>query len=132
MKKNKINFLALIIISITLTFCSKGDSQSDSQISALPEIAKYSVSISASEGGVVDTQSGTFNAGTVITVTASPNEGYEFVGWTGSDETATQNTLTVNSNIVLVANFRLIPITEYTITVNAGVGGVVSSGGTFA
>jgi len=67
MKKNKINFLALIIISITLTFCSKGDSQSDSQISALPEITKYSVSISASEGGVVDTQSGTFNAGTVIT-----------------------------------------------------------------
>ncbi len=132
MKKNKINFLALIIISITLTFCSKGDSQSDSQISALPETTKYSVSISASEGGVVDTQSGTFNAGTVITVTASPNEGYEFVGWTGSDETTTQNTLTVNSNIVLVANFRLIPITEYTITVNAGVGGVVSSGGTFA
>ena len=102
MKKNKINFLALIIISITLTFCSKGDSQSDSQISALPETTKYSVSISASEGGIVDTQSGTFNAGTVITVTASPNEGYEFVGWTGSDETATQNTLTINSNVVLV------------------------------
>ena len=33
---------------------------------------------------------------------------------------------------MLVANFRLIPITEYTITVNAGDGGVVSSGGTFA
>tara|TARA_B100002051_G_scaffold264674_1_gene289798 strand:- start:670 stop:2289 length:1620 start_codon:yes stop_codon:yes gene_type:complete len=46
---------------------------------------KYSLNIVASpqDGGIITPQSGTFNSGENVGITAKPNEGYSFDGWTG-------------------------------------------------
>ena len=122
----------LFFLSNLIIFsCSKGDSDSPTKVESTP-VVKYQVSISSTEGGSVNTQSGTFNAGTVLTITATPNDGYEFIGWTGSNEASMEITITVNSNIELTANFQLIPSPEFTVTTTAGVGGTVSQGGIFS
>ncbi len=120
-----------VLLYIIIFSCSKGDSDSSNQIEPTP-VVTYEVSISSSEGGSVNTQSGTYNAGTVLNITATPSNGYEFIGWTGSNETSMEITITVNSNIQLTANFQLIPSPEFTVTTSAGVGGTVSQGGIFS
>ena len=45
-----------------------------------------------------NTESGPYKAGTVLRITATPNDGYEFIGWTGSNETSMEITTTVNSD----------------------------------
>ena len=128
----KSNFNYLFFLSNLIIFsCSKADSDSPNEVEPKP-VATYDVSISSTEGGSVNTQSGTFNAGTVLTITATPNDGYQFIGWTGSNETSMEITITVNSNIQLTANFQLIPSPEFIVTTSAGVGGIVSAGGTFS
>ena len=126
MRLSSITLLWIFVFS-----CSKGDSDSTNQIEPTP-VVTYDVSISLSEGGSVNTQSGTYNAGTVLTITATPNDGYEFIGWTGSNETSMEIMIVVNSDIQLTANFQLIPSIEFTVTTSAGVGGIVSEGGTFS
>ena len=51
-----------------------------------PEVSQFTLTVTAGEGGSVTT-GGTYDEGTNVTVTATPAEGYEFVGWEGSDET---------------------------------------------
>ena len=112
--------LKYILLSIILFSCSKDeDSSIDTNFSSTDDsnpTVTYDVSISSTEGGSVNTQSGTFNAGTVLTITATPNDGYEFIGWTGSNETSMEITITVNSNVLLTANFQLIPINTSSVT----------------
>ena len=119
-----------LLLCIIIFSCSKGDSESTNQVEPTP-VVTYDVSISSSEGGSVNTQSGTYNAGTVLNITATPSSGYEFIGWTGSNETSMEIMIVVNSNIQLIANFQLIPSLEFTVTTSAGLGGTVSQGGTF-
>ena len=96
----------ILIVSFILVFCSKDDSASSNQLETNP-VVTYEVSISSSEGGRINiftrnggnTESGTYNAGTVLRITATPNDGYEFIGWAGSDETSMEITITVNSGI---------------------------------
>ena len=49
---------------------------------------------------------GTYDEGTSVTITATPNEGYEFVGWEGSDSSEASLSLTLNSNQTLNALFE--------------------------
>ena len=51
-------------------------------------------------------------------MTANPDEGYEFVGWEGSDATETELTISINSNITLNAIFREI-ITQETSSIDS-------------
>ena len=60
-----------------------------------PAPKQYILTVTAGEGGKVSTEGGTYDEGTSITITATPNEGYEFVGWVGSD--STDNSLPINS-----------------------------------
>ena len=70
-----------------------------------PDPTQYTLAVSAGEGGSVSTEGGTYDEGTSITVTASPDEGYEFVRWEGSDETERELVILINSNITLNAIF---------------------------
>lgn len=68
----------------------------------------FTVSANAAEGTVSQSlQQLEYMAGTEITLTATPQEGYTFVGWSGAD-TSSVNPLTVSvdSNMVLMANFE--------------------------
>ena len=62
-----------------------------------PVVTQYTLTVTASEGGSVSA-GGTFDDGTSVSVTATPAEGYEFVGWEGSTATEENLTITLNSN----------------------------------
>jgi len=60
-------------------------------------------------------------------VTAVPNEGYEFIGWSDGVATAERTDINVKSDIFVVAEFREIaPATAYTLIYNSSDGGFIS------
>ncbi|MCX7956892.1 MAG: InlB B-repeat-containing protein [Endomicrobia bacterium] len=97
------------------------------------------VSIDPSGAGTVNLNpsGGVYTAGTQVTLTAVPNSGYQFDGWSGN-LTGTTNpaTITMNSNKVVTANFSQQQQQTYTLTVSinpTGGGSVVlnPAGGTY-
>ena len=84
------------------------------------------------EGGSV-TGAGVYEEGTTVTLTATPNEGYEFVSWTnGGAEVSTNATYSfvIKANLALVANFKAVEATVYTISTEA-VNGTVTGAGVY-
>jgi plastocyanin len=79
-------------------------------------VTQYSLTVSAGAGGSVSTSGGTYDDGASISITATPNDGYEFTGWNGSDSTSSTITITINSNITIQALFNQVQITETTST----------------
>ena len=73
-----------------------------------PEPTQYTLTVSAGEGGTVSTEGGTYDEGTEVTLTATPDEGYEFIGWEGSDSDSNSLTVTLNGNTTVQAIFSLI------------------------
>jgi lysyl endopeptidase len=78
---------------------------------------------------------GTYDEGTVVTLTAVPASGWQFDGWSG-DLTGTTNptTITMNSNKTVTATFSEVTVTQYTLTVNTVGQGTVTlnpPGGTY-
>jgi uncharacterized repeat protein (TIGR02543 family) len=124
MKKLTLFFLGLILIS-----CGGGD---DEETLVPTNTVKYILTVSATSGGTVSSEGGTYDEGTEVTITATPAEGYEFVGWEGSDSTNETLTITLNSNQTIQAQFEPTAPTQYTLKVTTGEGGTVSSeGGTY-
>lgn len=70
-------------------------------------INSYTLSVTAGEGGSVSTEGGEYEEGTEVTITATPEEGYEFIGWIGSELTSSSITLTIGSNVTISANFQI-------------------------
>ena len=67
-------------------------------------VNSYTLTVTAGEGGSVSSEGGEYEEGTEVTITATPDEGYEFTGWSdGSSEESI--TLQVNSNLEITANF---------------------------
>lgn len=83
------------------------------------------VSAEAKNGSVAGV--GSYYAGDSVTLTATPDEGYEFAGWyNGNEKVSDENpyTFTVNGNITLKALF--VRIVRYSLTVTAGENGKIS------
>jgi plastocyanin len=76
-----------------------------------PAPTQYTLTVSAGEGGSVTT-GGTYDEGTNVTVTATPAEGYEFVGWEGSDETINSISITLSADTSLTALFQNTIVSE--------------------
>lgn len=57
------------------------------------ELEYYSVSVTSSDGGTVNTNGGYYKAGTQIKITATPDQGYVFSEWMGIN--SNENPLTV-------------------------------------
>ena len=101
------------------------------------QIKSYTVSVMAnpSEGGTVS-GSGTFNYGELRTVHAEPAYGFAFSNWTDDGDvvsTEADYTFKVTSTRTLVANFMVLQVDEYFISISAdpAEGGTVSGGGTY-
>jgi hypothetical protein len=120
LKINNMNKLLFLLFFITLISCSSEEEtpvQSVEQtpkpeITPSPTPTQYTLTVSSEEGGSVSTEGGTYDEGTTITITATPSEGYEFVGWLGSDETERELVISVNSNITLSPIFQVIQTNE--------------------
>ena len=90
----------------------------------------YTITVNASAGGTVD-GGGDYAAGSSVTLKATANSGYRFVGWMEGDQTVSTDTtyaFPANSNRSLNAQFEKV----YTVTVNASGGGTATGGGTYA
>ena len=93
--------------SLTITL------NADQTLQALFELIPiYTLTVTTSEGGEVSIEGGEYQEGTEVEVTATPNEGYEFVGWEGSDETSSELTFSINSNLDLSPIFQIIQTDE--------------------
>lgn len=92
---------------------------------------QYYISISAgANGSVNNTINGYHDAGTVLNLVATPDEGYQFVQWSDGNLQADRN-LVLMQDTVLMASFELIPqVEKYTVTVNGAEGGTTNLYGT--
>ena len=114
------NKLLFLLFCITLISCSSEEETPVQSVEQTPKPettpaptpTQYTLTVSSEEGGSVSTEGGTYDEGTTITVTATPSEGYEFVGWLGSDETERELVISVNSNITLSPIFQVIQTNE--------------------
>lgn len=95
-----------------------------------PAVVYYTVTAEADpvEGGTV-TGGNTVAAGQTVTLTATPNEGYDFIEWNDGNA-ENPRTITVTDNISLTAKFQL---KNFNLTVSAtpANGGAVTGGGTY-
>ena len=118
--------LSIYISLLFVLTCAKDESQTPntppSQITR-----QHTLLVSSGNGGSVSTTGGTFASGTQVSITATPNAGYSFSGWSNGS-TVNPLTLTLNSNTTVTANFQVI-VNSYTLTVTAGEGGSVSTEG---
>ena len=107
--------------------------QQELNINCAVATAPYTITAVADpeEGGTVD-GAGTYEGGTVITMTATPNAGYSFIHWKENGTTVSSNpnyTFIVSSDRNLVAFFSL-PL-NVSVTTNLAEGGTVTGAGTF-
>ncbi len=128
----KILIVSLLFILVT---CSKDDGYGPAEInsgssysynppssdygstsSTTTSVTQYSLTVTAGTGGSVSTSGGTYDDGSSVSITATPNDGYEFSGWNGSNSTNSTISVTINSNTIIEDLFTEIPITETTST----------------
>ena len=114
MKRALLPITLAILLSVLIYSCSSGDDDSapPSVIQTPtpePDATQYTLTVSAGEGGSVSSEGGTYDDGTEVKITATPNSGYIFSGWSdGSNDL--QITITLNSNASLSANFTKLNI----------------------
>jgi len=99
---------------------------------ACPEpVAKYNLTVNIAGTGTValNPNGGTYDAGTVVTLTANPDSNYTFTGWSGDLSGSTNpTTITMDSDKTITATFTE-KITQYTLTVTiVGNGSVTANG----
>ena len=88
---------------LTLLFsCSSPDNQTDPTTNQ--QTTEYTLTVNSGTGGTVSTSGGTYEQGSTVNVTATPNSEYVFSGWSNGS-TDNPLTITVNQNITLTANF---------------------------
>ena len=96
--------LLYIFLGLSLFYGCADNSTSSNQDIIEPEL--YTLSISNTNGGSVDSTGGIYESGDEIIITATANEGYSFQNWSG-DENSTANPLiiTIYDDISVTANF---------------------------
>ena len=72
-----------------------------------PPPVKYTLTtaVNPAEGGTITPTSGEYNAGTTVTITASPAAEYVFKDWTGATGTTASTSVVMSSNKSVTANF---------------------------
>jgi len=97
----------------------------------------YSLTVTSTAGGSVTAPGeGTFeyDPGTVIGLVATPNDGYEFINWSGdvssvADADSASTTINLDADYVIRANFEEVLPDRYSLTVSSGAGGSVAEPG---
>ena len=74
------SFIYISFLFLFVNYCSK-----DVAIPKLQDRTQYTLNVSASEGGSVSPETLTYYGETVVTITATPDEGYKFSRWIGTD-----------------------------------------------
>ena len=120
--------LSLGTHELTLTVKDNAGTTSTATVNVVVGSASYTLTVATQGMGMVAPGNGTYAAGASVTLTATPQAGHQFTGWSGG-ATGTTNPLTVtmNGNKAITAIFA--PATApvlYTVQATAGTGGAVS------
>ena len=105
-------FFLFSIFAIILS-CSSDETSTPVTPTPAP-IVKYTITLSAGEGGTVSTTGGEYELGQTVSVTATPQGEYVFTSWSDGNTDATR-TITISSNTTLTANFEK---KKYSLTIN--------------
>ena len=97
-----------------LTVTLNANTSISANFEALPNT--YTLTVSAGEGGSVSSEGGAYEEGTQLTLTASPDDGYQFISWSNGSTEAFLN-ISVNDNIALQANFEILDVVMKTKTI---------------
>ena len=113
MKRLSFYFLIVIVLSFILVqSCSTDEEETITPtvqtLEPEEQLKQYTLTVTSAEGGTVSTEGGTYDEGTEVTIIVNANDGYRFDGWEGNDSTSESLTITLNSNINLIANFKAI------------------------
>ena len=86
--------------------------------------------------GGTTTGAGSFNSGTSVSVTATPSVGYSFTNWTEGVNIVSSSSnynFTIIANRTLVANFTIIPASQFTVVLSSNplIGGTTTGAGSF-
>ena len=88
----------LPLLLVILFACSKNDQETKN---------RFSLIVDASEGGYVSSSGGDYEEGSLVSVSAFANDGYVFVGWTGSStSTFSEVEIMMSSGKYLTAVFE--------------------------
>jgi uncharacterized repeat protein (TIGR02543 family) len=95
----------------------------------------YILTTSSGTGGAISPATSSFATGTVVNITATPTNGYVFIGWEGAG-TGTCVGMTNPCAVMMDADKTLAAMfasssATYTLTTGAGTGGVISPGTSF-
>jgi len=104
----------LFLFSIFTIVLSCSSDETSTPVTPPAPIAKYTITLSAGEGGIVSTTGGEYEAGQTVSVTATPQGEYVFTSWSDGNTNATR-TITIGSNSTLTANFEK---RKYPLTIN--------------
>ena len=86
--KNLLSLTLVIIVCNLIQGCS-----TDFEKPELPTRIQYKLTVTVGEGGSVSPDAnGTYDEGVAITLTATPDEGYKFDRWEGSNSDGCPNT----------------------------------------
>jgi hypothetical protein len=132
------SFLIAVALIAGMTSCgSSGDGGNGGDGSE-----SYALTIYSTAGGVVTVDNATIpgrsiftcDAGTVVSLNATPDSGYQFVRWTGDVYTvdnvrASETIITVNGNYSIMANFEVPPPVQYRLAIFSTAGGSVTTPG---
>jgi len=99
--------------------------------------AQFGLTTSSTAGGSVTTPGeGVFayDCGTVVDLVATPEAGYQFLGWTGDvatigNDTSASTTVIMQGDYHIIASFEAIPPVQYTLTISSTEGGSVVAPG---
>jgi len=102
----------------------------------------YTLTIDSTAGGVVAVDNiaiagkamFTYDPGTVVSLNAAADSGYQFVRWTGDvgtidDVHASETIITVNGNYSIMAKFEVPPPVQYRLAIFSTAGGSVTTPG---
>jgi hypothetical protein len=127
-------FLTMIALTAGTLGCIGGDSDNGG--------GSYTLIVDFTAGGTVTVDNLpipgkailTYDDGTVVSLNATPDSGYQFVRWTGDVYTvdnvhASETIITVNADYSITANFEVIPTVQYSLNIIGPVHGSITTPG---
>ena len=98
-------FLSSLLVLITACGAPSDETGSGDEDSATQSGTVRLTLRQSEHGTIAASPSGPYQAGAVVTITATPEQGYGFAGWTGIDKTSNPATITLDENTTVSASF---------------------------
>jgi uncharacterized repeat protein (TIGR02543 family) len=117
------------------TITMNGDYSITANFSQIP-VTYYTLTMAVNGNGLTSPGVGqhTYAASTVVSITATPASGYQFVNWTGdvgtiANTNAASTTITMSGAYSIAANFQAVPAGQYSLIISSTSGGAVTTPG---